>query len=303
MVFETNDYKTTEVLVRSGFSLETDGCFTPLHSRAMSSQCKVLILLIVSITSSHAFSISSSQKDSGLHPRRQSIFPNSNDVTTKHIEVFIRQTGQANAGSAAIGVPTQCACRHNFPQVFTLDPLPNDRRMNSGLLKLSCPLLVRAVDQLEDEGCIAQFNKRVEDSRKLQDAMRDAHKVHAKIRMVLLDTEDQRQALKLRLGDQGADFFLSAGVAGASPEAVSDVKCLHAWLGDYLFRGAEASPLGALVAELLQERGIDIRGTIDCQSYCDPLSSLPAAPPTPRNKQRLKTTKERNRRKNKQGSP
>ena len=137
----------------------------------------------------------------------------------------------------------------------------------------------------------------------LQDAMRAAHKVHAKVRLALLDTVEQKQALQQRLGDQGADFFLSAGVAGASPDAVSDVKCLHAWLGDFLFRGAEASPIGAIVAEMLETCGIDIRGTIDCHSFCDPSSSFPGSPPMPRNKQRLKTNKERNRRKNKQRSP
>jgi hypothetical protein len=181
--------------------------------------------------------------------------------------------------------------------------------MNSGLLKLSCPLLVRAIDQLEDEGCIAQMNaklvesKNVENTTKLQEAMREAHQVHAQVRLALLDTDEQRLVLQQRLGDQGADFFLLAGVAGASPDAVSDVKCLHAWLGDFLFRGVDASPLGALVAEILEQRGIDIHGNIDCQSFCDPSSSLPASPPMPRNKQRLKTNKERTRRKNKQRSP
>jgi hypothetical protein len=207
----------------------------------MSSQfcCKVLILLIVYVTSSHGFSVSSPQNDpmNDLDPpRRPSIFPNSRDVTVKDIEVFSRQTGQTNPGTAAIGVPTNCQCRHSFPQVFTLDPLPNDRRMNSGLLKLSCPLLVRAIDKLEDEGCIAQMNAKlvesnnVENTTKLQEAMREAHQVHAQVRLALLDTDEQRLVLQQRLGDQGADFFLLAGVAGASPDAVSDVKCLHAWL-------------------------------------------------------------------------
>ena len=125
----------------------------------MCSRRRVLIWLIAFVTTGHGFSISSPQNaptnDSGP-PRRQSVFPNSQDVTAKDIEVFIRQTGQTNPGNAAIGIPTNCQCQHNFPQVFTLDPLPNDRRMNSGLLKLSCPVLVRAIDQLEDEGYIAQ---------------------------------------------------------------------------------------------------------------------------------------------------
>ncbi len=174
--------------------------------------------------------------------------------------------------------------------------------MNSGLLKLTCPLLVRAVDDLEDAGFIAQFNAKLLESdtvggeSKLQKAMRSAHQTHASVRMELLQTNELREVLDLRLGHNAAKSFLSAGVAGASSEAVSDVKCLHAWLGDYLFRGADASPLGAMVAEILIDRGIDLHGRTDCQRYCDPLSSLAASPPTPRNKQRLKTTKERTRR-------
>lgn len=240
-------------------------------------------------------------------PRRPSIFPNSQDVTSTDIEVFVRQTGQTKPGDAAIGIPTNCQCRHNFAQVFALDPLPNEKRMNSGLLKLTCPLLVRAVDDLEDEGFIAQFNtKLVEsdetgDATKLQQAMRAAHQVHASVRMELLNTEEHRQALQSRLGDRAAECFLSAGVAGASSDAVSDVKCLHAWLGDYLFRGADSSPLGAMVGKVLADRGIDVRGSPDCRQYCDPLSSLPASPPMPRNKQRLKTNKERARRQRNKG--
>ena len=240
----------------------------------------------------------SSHRSSKEPTRRQSIFPNSRDVNQKDVEVLKRQTGQTSPGDAAVGIPVNCMCQHGFPQVFALDPLPGKKRMNSGLLKLTCPLLVRAVDQLEDEGFIDEFNAKLKDCKNdegfpaLQNAMRDAHRMHAAVRMEMIQSEEELQILQAKLGERGASAFLKAGVAAASMDAVSDVKCLHAWLGDYLFRGSDASPLGAKVAEVLSDRGIDLRGTPDCQRFCDPMSNLVASPPHPRNKQRLKTGKE-----------
>lgn len=235
----------------------------------------------------------------GKATRRPSVFPNSQGVSKRDVDVLIRQTGQTNPGGAAVGIPVDSHCRHGFAQVFALDPLPCKKRMNSGLLKLTCPLLVRAVDQLEDEGFIEQFNAKLQDDSDsdeslsaLRNSMKDAHKVHASVRMEMIQREEERQILQSRLGEFGSKAFLTAGVAGASSDSVSDVKCLHAWLGDYLFRGSDASPLGAMVAEVLLDRGIGLEGTPDCQRFCDPLSKLAASPPTPRNKQRLKTSKE-----------
>lgn len=233
-------------------------------------------------------------------PRRSSIFPNSRDISVEDLQVLIRQTGQNNAAAAAIGIPCDGGCRHGFAQVFALDPVPNEKRINSGLIKLTCPLLVRAVDELEDEGFIAELNGKLveglsEDHEEslLQNCMREAHQLHASVRRDLIHSTEDRNMVLSKLGERGARAFWAAGVAAASPGAVSDVKCLHAWLGDYLFRGSEASPIGAIVAQILNDRGIDLTGTADCRPYCDPeISASAASPPTPRNKQRLRTNKE-----------
>ena len=117
-----------------------------------------------------------------------------------------------------------------------------------------------------------------------------------------------------KLGERGAEAFLSSGVAGASAGSTDDVKCLHAWLGDYLFRGLPAEEgegddaaddndiptsisMGHAVVQLLKERGVDISGTESCKPLCDPSSNAAPLPPRPRNKQRLKTGKEIARRK------
>lgn len=206
-----------------------------------------------------------------------------------------------------------------------MDPFPaNGRRINSGLVKLSCPHLVRAVDELEDEGGIGAMNDIVKDSEVLRRSMVLTHELHAKVRRDMLEDADNaddssnganalamNDILRQKLGDRGAEAFLSSGVAGASAGSTDDVKCLHAWLGDYLFRGVQAeegeddedadvaasTAMGHAVAQVLKERGVDISGTESCKSLCDPSSNAAPLPPRPRNKQRLKTGKEIARRK------
>ena len=200
-----------------------------------------------------------------------------------------------------------------------MDPIPSGgRRINSGLVKLSCPHLVRAVDELEDEGGIGMMNDMVGKSYELQQSMTLTHEFHAKIRREMVhdgvDNENGRAVediLRQKLGERGAEAFLSSGVAGASAGSTEDVKCLHAWLGDYLFRGPASAgtedgcssdvdasvAMGCAVAQALIDRGVDVSGTDVCQSLCDPSSNSQPLPPRPRNKQRLKTGKEIARRK------
>ena len=264
-------------------------------------------------------------------------FPGSQPVTEHDKSVLRRQTGQTAPAEAAVGVPSACSCCHGFPQAFAMDPFPaNGRRVNSGLVKLSCPHLVRAVDELEDEGGIGMMNDIVKDSEELQRSMVLTHELHAKARRDMLEAVDatmnddvveddhsheggaMENVLRQKLGERGAEAFLSSGVAGASAGSTDDVKCLHAWLGDYLFRGVQVEEdeeeeeeeedknnidvrasmaMGRAVVQALKERGVDISGTETCRSLCDPSSNAAPLPPRPRNKQRLKTGKEIARRK------
>ena len=72
-----------------------------------------------------------------------------------------------------------------------MDPIPSGgRRINSGLVKLSCPHLVRAVDELEDEGGIGMMNDMVGKSDELQQSVTLAHELHAKIRREMVHGVD-----------------------------------------------------------------------------------------------------------------
>ena len=224
---------------------------------------------------------------------RQPTLPGSVPSSEADLHTLRRQLGQVAPAQAALGIPNECQCRHGYPQAFAMDPMPSTGRMNSGMIKLTCPLLVRAIDTLEDEGEIARLNENVDRDENWQERVKMAHQAHASARSNLLD-EAMRDLLRIRLGDDGADSFVSAGVAASSIDSL-DLKCLHAWLGDYLFRGNES--LGCEVAEILRTRGVDITGTEGCKAYCDPSNSSSPSPPKPRNKQRLRSRKEIARRK------
>jgi len=252
--------------------------------------------------------------------QRPSLFPSSIPTEPCHIDTFQRQTGQKNPSLAAIGIPaTACAtCRHGFPQAFAMDPM-HAGRINSGLLKLTCPLLVRAVDQLEDDGVMEEW--KVDLNNIVAKEMQEGHALHASIRQSMLSPEEIQQ-VQTKLGPHGAQAFLEAGVAGASPHDGSrmDIKCLHAWLAHAMFfrnpettTGTETttttmsssvavSVLGnRIVDELWTRYGVELSGTISCRGMCDPtMCSSLADPPKPRNKQRLRTSKEVERRRKRQ---
>lgn len=82
-----------------------------------------------------------------------------------------RQLGHRMTNVAGVG----CRCVHGFAQAFAFDPLlrpekvigasKQDRskktRLESGLFRLSCPLLVKAVDEWEAEGAVAGINAEI----------------------------------------------------------------------------------------------------------------------------------------------
>lgn len=58
-------------------------------------------------------------------------------------------------------------CRYGFPQAFAFDPCGH--KVSSGLFRLSCPKLVQAIDELEDEGGIEEVNARLEQDEDLRE--------------------------------------------------------------------------------------------------------------------------------------
>ena len=77
-----------------------------------------------------------------------------------------RQLGHKSSSILGCGM----RCKHGFPQAFAFDPLtrapwmvngaelPRKSKLESGLFRLSCPMLVRAIDEWEGEGAVRAIN-------------------------------------------------------------------------------------------------------------------------------------------------
>lgn len=301
----------------------------------------IIALLSAGLSDSEALSLSQQSPQSTTSSSKNRIlkrtaFPNSKQTTPEDLECMQRQTGQTAPVNAAIGIPSTCNCRHGFPQAFAMDPFPATGRINSGLVKLTCPHLVTAIDALEDDGFIQKLSSTLAVSEEWQSAAIQVHEKHARTRYDLLINDDdeekdaQLDTLRSKLGDRAAKALMDSGVAGSTTNSL-DVKCLHAWMGDHLFFRDETvtdtdtetgvvrvvdvdeedsarsmssemevkhdSPIGQAVCDALKDRGIDVRGTDSCHLACNPQSTVLASPPNPRNKQRLRSRKEVARRK------
>lgn len=297
----------------------------------------IIALLSAGLSDSEALSLSQQSPQSTTSSSKNRIlkrtaFPNSKQTTPEDLECMQRQTGQTAPVNAAIGIPSTCNCRHGFPQAFAMDPFPATGRINSGLVKLTCPHLVTAIDALEDDGFIQKLSSTLAENEEWQSAAIQVHEKHARTRYSLLINDDEEEeedtqldTLRSKLGDRAAKALMDSGVAGSTTTSL-DVKCLHAWMGDHLFfTEAEVvrvvdvedvdeeedctrsmsskmevqhdSPIGQAVCDALKDRGIDVRGTDSCHLACNPQSTVLASPPNPRNKQRLRSRKEVARRK------
>jgi len=154
-------------------------------------------------------------------------------------------------------------------------------------------MLVNSIDVLEDDGFMKEVNSKLVDNENgmWMECFDGAHEAHAAARAKLIfdmkesnkkEVDDKMNVLRSKLGERGASSFLDAGVAGANPLASTvDVKCLHAWFADYLFRAstvetarAKDHPIGEAIAKALKGRGIDITGTETCHEVCSGCSRV-----------------------------
>lgn len=165
----------------------------------------------------------------------------------------------------ALGVVRRC--RYGYPQVLVFAPLlvgPSRISPNSTLCWLSCPLLVREVDRIEKEGEIERFEHLVSVDETLRDAVADAHRTTARIRMELVPEEWRTRLSAERPREHW--ILADTGISGITrPE---HVKCLHAHLADFLARGR--NPIGEEVARRFESEGIPVEGTETCWRFCTP---------------------------------
>lgn len=207
-------------------------------------------------------------------------------------------------------------CKYSHPQAFGFHPT-NGPKLVSGMFRLSCPLLVEAIDEWEGEGGVRELSDWLRQKDKGEDGdwkergYDNANRMQKKIRMELVSDED-REKLSSRLGEYNAKRFLESGVAGIPADQTFNVKCIHAHVADHLCRcstspESDASPtsvtdgniIGRRALEILQyRRGVPINGNDVCWQQCN--MNHEQQPTdwnyTPKkNRQKLKSTRQRRR--------
>lgn len=222
-------------------------------SRLCRSQTK-LMSSVPSPTSS--FTISSA--DGSMKPIETSKkvvkdhFPLSALPTLKDQQVIEqRQTGRP--GHGIFGVEN-ARCKYGFPQAYAQYPVT--RTISSGMIRLSCPHLVQAVDELEAEGGLDYFDAKLLEEPSdgvLRTSFNDTNQAWIAIRKDTVSDSD-RKYVDSYLGVEGAESFMESGIIGCTIGKIQ-VKCLHAHIADNLMRGS--NQIGAQALERLKEKGID----------------------------------------------
>lgn len=192
--------------------------------------------------------------------------------TDHDIDVLERQLGHKLSGVWAVS----SHCDHGYPQAFVWDPLRRHssgkaRKMllDSGLIRLSCPLLVQAIDAWEGEGAVNTLNAEVRADDSLLAHLTHAHRGHANARReVVGERVDELLASTTDEFVETTRMVLRSGIAGQSPNK-NDVKCLHAQVADALCRPGQ-NQIGELILERLQQRGVEVRGCTTCSQQCNP---------------------------------
>lgn len=166
-------------------------------------------------------------------------------------------------------VPKQ-KCKYGYSQAFVQYPVGGG--ISSGMIRLSCPHLVKAVDEYESNGGIDYFNQMLrEDSEqgaKLRSNFQDINDSWSRIRSRAI-TDQEKKLLEDQLGSAKTENLINSGIIGISISRVDDVKCLHAQIADTLIRGEASNNIGSLALKKLEENGCDIRGCDSCHQQCD----------------------------------
>ena len=140
------------------------------------------------------------------------------------------------------------------------------------MLRLSCPHLVKAIDEMEAAGGIEDVNVRLQShsselEKQYRNSFLSANVAWKSIRAQLCSPEDLVVATEV-LGAKGCENMMGSGIIGVTLDKTDDAKCLHAHTADYFLRGGD-NLIGKYVLETLARKGIDSTGCTDCWQQCD----------------------------------
>lgn len=107
-------------------------------------------------------------------------------------------------------------CRHGYPRAFVRQPI-TESFINSGFMRLSCPYLVKEIDQLElttGVDSISQLNALVAKSTELQQSFVTINQGHEHIRRELLVDDPHYQSLIQRIQEVEAEVDVVEATVG-----------------------------------------------------------------------------------------
>jgi hypothetical protein len=211
--------------------------------------------------------------------------------TSQHLETFsAHQVHHALTPTQTFCISSHL-CQHSHPQSFGFHPT-SGTKLSSGLFRLSCPLLVQAIDDWEASGGVRELSDwLLHNDTRLRDNDYDpdwkrkgyehANEMQMKIREELVSEADKRR-LNEKLGDFNAKKFMESGVAGMPPQQTYEVKCIHAHVADHLSRVSVNSTMDSLedilygdgniigrrALQILHGKGLPILGNAVCWQQC-----------------------------------
>jgi hypothetical protein len=177
-----------------------------------------------------------------------------------------RQLGSPVPGAFAVD---RDKCRYGYSRAFVRLPVSDvTDECNSGMIRLSCPHLVKEIDLFEKNGGIEKINSVLnnessEFGRMLKSNFLDINASWKQIRNDVSVDSDKAKALNY-LGSEQYRHFFSSGFIGITETKVNDVKCLHAHLADYLLRGNNL--IGQWVHDELDKKNVSVSGCAGKQS-------------------------------------
>ena len=193
------------------------------------------------------------------------LLPESEIINDEDLQIIAeRQLDHSVSGVYAV---ESNRCKHGI--VRAMIQYPCSGRVGSGMIRLTCPHLVKEIDEWEADGAIERINNIMINDEELQNNFQNIHEKHAKIRQMAV-TEKEKDIIIKKIGKQGSEHFLNCGIIGISHNRLDDIKCVHAQVADYLLRGRKENMIGTMCVDMLQEeRGVDVNGCTNCKQQCD----------------------------------
>lgn len=164
-------------------------------------------------------------------------------------------------------------CRHGWPQAIMYDPLYREQKGKhfrlGDITRLTCPLLVTAIDKMEKAGAMKQYNERLGTGAEWEGQLEEINEAHRLLRLQLIgDRAEELADAKVLLGEDAFAIAMRSGLASLRPEAKPDVKCLHAQVADELIRDG-SNKIAQRVLRDIEDQGTPIHGSDECCDNCN----------------------------------